>query len=436
MMIQTLKLKVVKPIDLDWKDFAQHLRQADYNVWQLKNKTVTMMHALMTEELEYNKQHPKDKMNAQKRLEKYGKKGHQSIIKARIFDEFSQDGIYKDLLNGCLKEAIDKYKENLKDVLKGRRTIPTFKRNQPMYLPGRSIKIEDKETVNIPLFDLNGRKQHGFKKGNVRVKVRSRHNHALPTFNKILEEKAQVKDSHIQVKGKDVYILLSVQLDEVEQHAISKDKVLGIDLGISKAVVMQVDDTPKHEFIQGGEIDAFRHRIEKQRVSKRNQLKYCSPNRHGHGRKKLLKSLDNISNKIENFKETINHRYSRYIVDYAIKNGCGTIQMEDLTSINHNDTFLKTWSYFDLQTKIQYKANKAGIEVRLIQPQYTSLRCHHCGVIDKDNRPTQSCFKCQTCGRKTNADLNAARNIALSDIENIIQNQLRSQEKVSAMKKG
>ena len=209
-----------------------------------------------------------------------------------------------------------------------------------------------------------------------------------------------------------------------------KDTILGIDLGISKAVTMVVSDSPKYDFIEGGEIEAFRKRTEARRRSIQNQLKYESENRKGHGRKTLLKPLEVLSNKIENFKDLTNHRYSKYIVDYAIKNGCGIIQFEDLTGINNTSSFLANWSYYDLQTKVKYKAQDAGIEVVMISPKYTSQRCNKCGIIDKENRKSQEMFECINCGHKANADVNAARNIATKDIENIILDQLESQKSI------
>ncbi|MFC3496017.1 zinc ribbon domain-containing protein [Glycomyces rhizosphaerae] len=43
---------------------------------------------------------------------------------------------------------------------------------------------------------------------------------------------------------------------------------------------------------------------------------------------------------------------------------------------------------------------------------YTSLRCSHCGWIEKDSRKSQAEFSCVSCGYECNADINAAINIA------------------------
>ena len=72
------------------------------------------------------------------------------------------------------------------------------------------------------------------------------------------------------------------------------------------------------------------------------------------------------------------------------------------------------WAYYDLQEKIQYKADMQGLKVRYINPAYTSQKCSKCGYTDKENRLGQSKFICKNCGLIINADYNASLNIARS----------------------
>ena len=44
-------------------------------------------------------------------------------------------------------------------------------------------------------------------------------------------------------------------------------------------------------------------------------------------------------------------------------------------------------------------------------PKMTSRMCHQCRHFDKDNRKTQSKFRCLFCGHSANADVNASSNI-------------------------
>lgn len=100
--------------------------------------------------------------------------------------------------------------------------------------------------------------------------------------------------------------------------------------------------------------------------------------------------------------------------------------MEDLSkaTANTNERMLKDWSYYDLQSKIEYKAKELGIEVNYINPKYTSKRCSRCGCIHNENRDgqkDQARFECKICGYKENADINASKNISIPNIDNIIE---------------
>ena len=46
-----------------------------------------------------------------------------------------------------------------------------------------------------------------------------------------------------------------------------------------------------------------------------------------------------------------------------------------------------------------------------VNPAYTSQKCSNCGHTCKENRLTQSIFKCVSCNFEQNADKNACYNI-------------------------
>ncbi|WP_261557291.1 RNA-guided endonuclease InsQ/TnpB family protein [Frankia tisae] len=56
---------------------------------------------------------------------------------------------------------------------------------------------------------------------------------------------------------------------------------------------------------------------------------------------------------------------------------------------------------------------KAPGRVEKINPAYTSQTCNTCGIRDREARESQAVFRCRACGQQVNADVNAARNIAL-----------------------
>jgi transposase len=59
---------------------------------------------------------------------------------------------------------------------------------------------------------------------------------------------------------------------------------------------------------------------------------------------------------------------------------------------------------------------KAPGRVEKINPAFTSQRCSACGHVDVRSRESQARFTCTSCGYASNADVNAARNIAAGHV--------------------
>lgn len=133
---------------------------------------------------------------------------------------------------------------------------------------------------------------------------------------------------------------------------------------------------------------------------------------------KKLKKLKTIKHRESNIVKDINHKISKKVVDYARKNKCG-IKLEKLEGIRQRTKQVKSfkyslnsWSYYQLQTFVEYKAQLAGVKVAYIEPAYTSQMCHKCGLIGNRNGKQ---FKCPHCEYTSHADGNAAWNIAYSE---------------------
>jgi len=70
---------------------------------------------------------------------------------------------------------------------------------------------------------------------------------------------------------------------------------------------------------------------------------------------------------------------------------------------------LNTWSYYELQRQIEYKAKWNGLPVNYVKAHGTSSKCSKCGVklISEENRM----MKCIKCDVLVDRDENAAKNI-------------------------
>lgn len=81
---------------------------------------------------------------------------------------------------------------------------------------------------------------------------------------------------------------------------------------------------------------------------------------------------------------------------------------------------------------LRWNAEKYGVELIRPNPAYTSQRCSKCGFISRENRPKkkkgQAHFQCVHCGHHENADKNAARNMSIFGIEDLIREAMQAKE--------
>lgn len=349
-----------------------------------------------------------------------------------VTDEFLEV-IPSDVLTGLNQNISSTYREYALDVEHGRRTIPNFKKGIPVPFSikvNRELALRKREDGSIYIrfpkgleWDLN----FGRDRSNNREIV-----------ERVLSGQYDVGNSSIQeTKNRKRFLLLVVKIPK-ESRALNPDRVVGVDLGVNIPLYAALNDNT-YGGLSIGSRDQFlkvRMRMAAQKRELQRNLRVATNG--GHGRKQKLQALDRLEGKERNWVHLQNHIFSKSIIEYALRNEAGAIQMERLTGFGHdrNDEvdegfkfILRYWSFFELQTMIEYKAKAAGIEVRYVDPYHTSQTCSFCGHYEKGQRVNQATFICKnpdcTKGKGKersdgtfegiNADWNAARNIALSD---------------------
>lgn len=131
-------------------------------------------------------------------------------------------------------------------------------------------------------------------------------------------------------------------------------------------------------------------------------------------RKKLLRNIKHIARKEFRIMRDINHKISREIIDIC-KSTQSALVIEDLKGIRkktRNKKWtgeLNSWSFYQLEQFLSYKAVLAGVPVYAVPPAYTSQKCSRCGELGNRNKKS---FICSHCGHVDNADANAGFNIA------------------------
>jgi putative transposase len=430
-MNKVMRYQILYPQDCDWKQFSDILYKIQRQTRDVYNKTVQLCWEYNGFSSDYKQkfgEYPKPKEIFT-----------DDICNANKFPGYCYNKLINispclntGNLSTSLKNVIEKWHNDFKKIISGEISIPSFKKDIPIDLKGEFIKLIQKEDskyyVTLSLISKGYAKELERKSGQFEVLIHSGDKSSQTILDRMISGNYKISASQILNKKGKWFINLCYSF-ESEKLPLDINNIMGIDMGIVYPVYMAFNNSLNRYKIDGGEIDTFRKTIERRKNQLYQQGKYCGDGRIGHGIKTRIQPIEFATDRVANFRDTLNHKYSKYVVAMAVKHNCGTIQMEDLEGISKDNLFLKNWSYYDLQQKIEYKAKEKGIQVVKIDPQYTSQRCNKCGYIDKENRENQSTFVCKECEFKTNADFNAARNIATKDIDLIIKEQIKDKKK-------
>lgn len=435
-MVKCLKLQII-PIDenIDGKTVYKEIREVMCKTREALNLAINLQFIEAMRKYESKKENDfvlKDK-------DIYGKS----------FGAWMENRM-NDVMQGCLSTNVAQTRAfstgkscfDFKKILKGEERLSKFQSQNLAILHNKAYNIEKTDGnyyVNIGLFNKDKQKEIGI--GRIKFMFIKPDNSRKAILERIMSKQYKMGAGQLVFNQKNRLMLIVPYSFEKEVSDLQLDtnKIMGIDLGITKVATFSVYNNSTHTYekiswkecmLDGTELIHFRQKIEARKRSMSIASKWASENKTGHGYKARMTDANKLADKIDRFKDTYNHKVSRYLVNQAMKHNCGIIQIEDLSGFTSKveESFLKQWSYYDLQEKLKNKAEEKGIIVVKVNPKYTSKRCNKCGCIHQENRDcklNQGKFKCVECGHEDNADINASKNIARPSIENEIQEWLK-----------
>lgn len=215
------------------------------------------------------------------------------------------------------------------------------------------------------------------------------------------------------------FLHIPVTYDIEESNISDICNVVGIDRGIN-FVVATYDSKHKSGFVSGKTIKQKRAHYSKLR--KELQMRQTSSARR---RLKMIGSREN------RWMQDVNHCVSKALVDNNPKHTL--FVLEDLTGIRNATERVKnkdryvsvSWSFYDLEQKLMYKAKQHQSTVVKVDPRYTSQCCPVCGHIEKANRNKKiHLFACKNCGYRSNDDRIGAMNLYRMGISYLTQAQV------------
>ena len=296
-------------------------------------------------------------------------------------------GLKSQMAQSVFKTVIAKYKTILENQKKW--IQPSFKKPQYDLVWNRDYSLtQNRFSVNT----LNGRvKLPYFTEG-----MSKYFDHTIYKFGT-----AKLVNKH----GK-YFLHIPVTCNIKESNISDICNVVGIDRGIN-FVVATYDSKHKSGFVSGKAV--------KQKRAHYSKLRKELQMRQTPSARRRIKAIGQRENR---WMQDINHQVSKALVESNPKHTL--FVLEDLSGVRSatervriKDRYVSvSWSFYDLEQKLIYKAKQNQSTVIKVDPHYTSQCCPVCGHIEKANRNKKiHLFNCKNCGYKSNDDRIGAMNL-------------------------
>lgn len=294
-----------------------------------------------------------------------------------------------------------------------------------------------------PKFKKKSRSKLSYKTNNKVSTVRIEHNKLiLPKFKsgvKIVVHrkiKGLIKSVTIEHTASDYYtasILYDVP-DEAKPVTLSKDKVLGIDLGIKHLAITSDNikyDNPKHYHKTHAKLKKqqkiLSRRLEqniKQRVYDKNgkciKTIYKKPLSECRNYQKQKKKVAKLHQKIRNQRLDNLHKVSSDIIknhDYVVLE---TLKIKNLMKNRKLSKSIADVGWGSFSKMLEYKAERYGKKVIKLDQWFPSSQiCSHCQHNDGRKALNIRKWTCSNCQTQHDRDVNAANNIKNKGLEMI-----------------
>ncbi|EHB5916602.1 RNA-guided endonuclease InsQ/TnpB family protein [Escherichia coli] len=210
---------------------------------------------------------------------------------------------------------------------------------------------------------------------------------------------------------------ISIQTEsEVSTPVHPSASMIGLDAGVAKLATLS-DGTVF------GPVNSFQ---KNQKTLARLQRQLSRKVKFSNNWQKQKRKIQRLHSRIANIRRDYLHK-----VTTTVSKNHAMIVIEDLKVSNMSKSAAGTVSqpgrnvraksglnrsildqgWYEMRRQLEYKQLWSGGQVLAVPPAYTSQRCACCGHTAKENRLSQSQFRCQVCGYTANADVNGARNI-------------------------
>lgn len=261
-----------------------------------------------------------------------------------------------------------------------------------------------------------------FVKNNPKDCLCERHRINIPTLGWVrLKEKGYIpitkdgyviKSGTVSVKAGRYFVSVLIEVPDTK-IVTNRNSGIGIDLGVKDLAIISNGKTYKN-INKSAKVKKLEKQLRREQrclSRKYENLEKGEPDQRANIRKQKLK-VQKLYHRIDNIRTD----YMNKTIDEIVKTKPSYITMEDLNvkgmmKNRHLSKAVASQKFSEFRTKLKYKGDENGIELRIADRFYPSSKlCHCCGCIKKDLKLSDRIYKCD-CGYVEDRDLNAALNL-------------------------
>ena len=256
----------------------------------------------------------------------------------------------------CLNNAlISSFRKESEAYCKGERSIKNFKKTMafPFGLEGIGgfCYKEEKRTFYFRLFSIP-----------FRIDLGRGRAEKTKLLQQVIGGEIKMCSSHIKINDGKVFWLPVFEIKK-EEHTLKPEIIAEASMSFEYPLIVKIG---RARYTIGTQEEFLYRRLAIQASLERARIgaQYC---RSDKGSRRKLKATEKLKKAESNYVNNRLHVYSKRLIDLCVEHKAGTLiladQKEKMEVAKAEEFVLRNWSYYNLLTKIKYKADKAGIEL-------------------------------------------------------------------------
>ena len=320
-------------------------------------------------------------------------------------------GMKSHITQSVFKTVDSKYKQK-EDRIKKKKKLTETQRRDLLYSKPVVFKVPECDLVRSDdysllkdVFSIYAYTPNQKSKSRNRIKMAYEHKY-VDSF--LCDQKYKLGTAKLKQIGKNFYLFVPITKKLEPFKKETTQNIVGIDRGI-RFLATSYDLEGKTTFFHGGKIIARRVHFKNKRAELQRK-----------GTPSARRRIKAMGHRENRWMRDVNHCVSKALVNKYPSNTL--LVIEDLSNVRKSTQRVKkerkytqvSWSYYDLEMKLKYKALLKGSYVINVPANYTSQRCPVCGHVQDTNRDKEKhFFCCRKCGYRSNDDRIGAMNLFL-----------------------